>query len=164
MRRDSGAEPTTVRLRLQTSDQGQLRLVGYTDAPEPEHVFFAGRYKLGPMLAWLHANESAIRLGFALVIQASGETLGQTFARARDAVTDDLPTNIIDLANKSLAHYNRKHNIAFGAPGTDIPQLLLGRGNDEHEICNYINDLEHDTAWRYRFDPDDFFSNLPTDC
>ncbi|WP_431817951.1 hypothetical protein [Gordonia jacobaea] len=158
------AEPTAVQLRLQASDQGQLRLIGYADAPNTENVFFSGRYELGPMLAWLREHESAIRLEITPITQASGDTLGQTLARARNAVTDDLPTDIINLANKSIALYSRSHNIAFGAPGTDIPQLLLGRGNDEHEISNYINDVEHDEAWRYLFDPDDFFSNLPTEC
>lgn len=71
------AEPTAVQLRLQTSDQGQLRLIGYADAPNTENVFFSGRYELGPMLAWLREHESAIRLEITPITQASGDTLGQ---------------------------------------------------------------------------------------
>ncbi|WP_287016973.1 hypothetical protein [Gordonia sp. (in: high G+C Gram-positive bacteria)] len=129
-----------------------------------EIVLFKGNWELAPILEWLEESESAIREQIPPITQLVGETIGQTLARAYNVVSDDLPIDVIDLASEALYQYNRRHNVAIGAPGMDgVPRLLLGRGINGHEICNWISDVDTDAAWRYLFDVDDFFAHLPSE-
>lgn len=145
----------------------RLTLFGKPLGGEEEVVLFQGNWELRPLVSWLRECESQIRDERTPISQRPGETLGQTLARAYDAVTEDLPDDVFDLAIYSVNHYNRTHNLSVGASGmADFPRLLIGRGSDGHEICNWIADLDRDEAWRYLVDIDDFFASLPAeqDC
>lgn len=161
LRKREMSAPTAILLRLELRDDVALSLLAYPEGSMQEHVLFQGQYDPKLMLEWLRECESKIRHEEPLISQTAGETIGQTLARSYDAVSDDLPIDVIDIASEALYQYNFHHNVVFGAPGMDIPRLLLGKGSGGHEICNWIDDLDQDTAWRYLFDPDDFFSNLP---
>lgn len=139
-----------------------LTLIAEVNGRSSEHTLFKGNWGLAPLLEWLTDCEPAIREQIPPITQRSGETIGQTLARAYDAVSDDLPMDVIDLATETLYQYNRRHNISVGLPGmAGVPRLLMGRGEHGHEICNWIADVEADDAWRYPFDVEDFFANLP---
>ncbi|WP_431817953.1 hypothetical protein [Gordonia jacobaea] len=141
-----------------------LALVGIPEDGSENIVFFRGNWELAGILDWLHECERNIRQNPPPITQASGETLGQTLARAYDAVTDDLPGDVFDLAIASVSAYNQTHNIAIGAVGmADFPNIMIGRSGSGHEIANWIDDIAHDTAWRYLFDIDDFYRNLPVE-
>jgi hypothetical protein len=168
------SQPEKVRLRLElrgprhAGEHGlpdwyeDLTLVAYAlEGPSNDHLF-KGNWELAPLLEWLTDCEPAIREQIPPITQRPGETIGQTLARAYDAVSDDLPMDVIDLATETLYQYNRRHNISLGLPGMDgVPRLLLGRGEHGHEICNWIANADVDEAWRYLFDVEDFFAHLP---
>lgn len=138
-----------------------VTLVIYPANVAPEHILLQGNLEIATVLQWLTDCESKIREQIPPVSQRPGETIGQTLARAYDAVSDDLPGDVIDLATEALYQYNSHHNIAFGFPGMATPRLLLGIGHDGAEVCNWINDVDNDAAWSYLFDVDDFYAHLP---
>lgn len=166
--------PAVARVRLEVRGPRHAGVAGFSDWYEnltlfaevdgnsSEHILFQGNWELAPLLEWLTNCESAIREQIPPITQRPGETIGQTLARAYDAVSDDLPMDVIDLATETLYQYNRRHNIPLGLPGmAGVPRLLLGRGEHGHEICNWIADVQADDAWRYLFDVEDLFANLP---
>ncbi len=141
-----------------------LKLVGTNPATGEAITFFKGNWELAGILEWLTECEEQIRNDDPVIPQLPNETLGQTLARSYDLVTDDLPQDVFDLAITEVGRYNITHNISAGASGmAEFPRLLIGRSEEGYEICNWIQDLEHDTAWRYFFDIDDFYRNLPVE-
>ncbi|WP_431817948.1 hypothetical protein [Gordonia jacobaea] len=141
-----------------------LRLVGINSTTGEEITFFKGNWELQGILDWLKKCEEQIRGDSPVIPQLPGETIGQTLARSYEIVTEDLPDEVFDLAISEVNRYNLTHNLAIGASRMDqFPDLLLGRSADGHEISNWIDDTEHSTAWRYLFDIDDFYRNLPVE-
>jgi hypothetical protein len=129
---------------------------------QPAEVLIQADLFLEPMLEWLETNEALIRDDPPVMTQLPGETIGQTLARGYEFIDDDMDVDLALLVYKTLYQYNSTHNIVFGAPGMQIPRVLIGYGADGFEVCNWIDDRETDTAWRHLIDIDDFFANLPS--
>lgn len=139
----------------------ELALVLLDTSEHPREVLFQADLFLEPMLEWLRDSEAAIREDPPAITQRPGETVGVTLARAYDLIDDDMDVDVALLVYKSLFHYNSHHNFGFGAPGMDIPRVMIGRGERGVEVCNWIENATEDHPWRHVVDVDDFFAHLP---
>lgn len=140
----------------------RLALVVYDPAKDQYLTFFSGGYELVPMLDWLSDNEMHLRSTLPLITQRAGESLSETFDRARD-VLDDVEDNddAFDLVADALYQYNSHHNLSFGAPGTPMPNVFIGRTDLGHEVSALELENQPGRKLAYLFDIDDFYENLP---
>lgn len=141
----------------------RLALVAYDPVKDEYFTFFSGGYELIPMLDWLADNEVHLRNNPPLINQRAGESLSDTFERARD-VLDDVEDNddAFDLVAEALDHYNSRHNLSFGAPGTPMPQVFIGRTSLGYEVSTLNLENQPGRKLAYFFDIDDFYANLPS--
>ncbi|MCE0815028.1 hypothetical protein [Buttiauxella sp. S04-F03] len=112
---------------------------------------FRGKIDLSELLDWFKDNEYEIKSSDFPIARASGESL----ARAIRCFYENINTEDDSLVD-SMFDYRSRHCLRFGARGTLIPEVYIGKSGNKYEISKSDSNDE----WKYFIDIDDFFDHL----
>ena len=110
-----------------------------------------------PLIEWFIENENNI-VNEDFFFDSSEKSLLEKFNIARE-VDFNMESNdsIIEIWHDKLFDYQESHNIRRALKGADIPEIIIGKNNNFHEISIKIDDGKFTT---YQIDIYTFFKNF----
>lgn len=113
--------------------------------------FFHEKIDISELFDWFKENEHEIRSSDLPIDKGNGKSLARIirdFYENVDTEDDEVVDSIFD--------YRSCHYLRFAVRGTLIPEIYIGKSENNHEISMYCENRE----WQYFIDIDDFFNHL----
>ncbi|WP_324723402.1 hypothetical protein [Lelliottia sp. JS-SCA-14] len=114
-------------------------------------TIFHGKVDLSELLDWFKENEHEIKSSNLPIDRVDGRSLARKIRHFYENV-DVEDDEIVDL----MFDYRSHHCLRFAARGTLIPEIYIGKSEDNYEVSMSGTDSE----WEYFIDIEDFYNHL----